>query len=103
LAPAWRAAAAYQQIAFGQLAYGSTDGFHANRGTQPTLRGYSLEFDQYRNAAQEQLQYNHMVRLDDWARMDSMRVDFSNDPGPGTLALFAFAPLALLTARRSLR
>lgn len=160
-------------------AYGSTTGFEAD-ADGPNLRGYSWEFDHYQNAAQEEIEYNHMVRLDDWTHMDSMRVnhgpndDFYEDvgwvsftleysaadeqftytyvdrnlaetvttlspdptewigfgsvyfglgagtggqvadhhvrnlvvtqaPGPGTLALVAFAPLALLAARRSRR
>jgi hypothetical protein len=59
-------------------AYNSTDGFYANR-TGESLRGYSFEFDHYQNASQEQLEYNHMVRLDDWAHMDNMNVNSSGD------------------------
>lgn len=64
-------------------AYNSTNGFFPNPDTsypETSLRGYSFEFDHYANSSFEQQEYNHMVRLDDWAHMTDMRVDSTSDP-----------------------
>jgi hypothetical protein len=44
------------------------------------LKGYSFEFDHYVNTLEQSLEYNHLVRLEDWYHIPGAAVDHSANP-----------------------
>jgi hypothetical protein len=48
-------------------------------GSYAGLEGYSFEFDHYQNTSLEQLEYNHLVRLEDWVHLPGAAIDQTSD------------------------
>jgi len=44
------------------------------------LKGYSFEFDHYNNTGEKYMEYNHLVRLEDWVHISGAAIDHSTDP-----------------------
>jgi hypothetical protein len=44
------------------------------------LKGYSFEFDHYNNTGEKYIEYNHLVRLEDWVHLSGAAIDHSADP-----------------------
>jgi hypothetical protein len=44
------------------------------------LKGYSFEFDHYNNSGEQYIEYNHLVRLEDWVHIPGAAINHSANP-----------------------
>jgi len=56
-------------------------------GYYSDIKGYSFEFDHYKNTSLEPSEYNHLVRLEDWVHLPGATINQTSDATADTFTL----------------